>query len=318
VLGFRQFGDTRDDERTHKETVPLVREDIVLWGQGTTYPSPGPHTLTFPFAFVLPLDLPPSFHAECGREHGTISYSVEAVGDRFGLFHRNRRLGVIFPVLPFASPLQTDARAQLLSGWAGQWHQEVAAERVRKRPWGEYGYIQAELVLPSIPELPIKTPIPFQLRVTTRTKPLNRKHHPTPRADDMKPLFPTPPTTPNGIALKLDRLIHVKAGKHSYSFTSQSIRQKGLGGLSVHGTPPLPDVLRIVVDEPVWIPSEPESNKGAGVGVWGRTVTFESSITLSCPPSVCTPTLTSEVSSTHDVHLSIWHLIYNCFRTSSL
>jgi hypothetical protein len=267
---------------------------------------------------VLPLDLPPSFHAQWLSDYGTISYSVEAVGDRTGLFRRNRRLGVIFPVLPRASPLQTEARAQLLSGWTGPWRREVVADRVRKRAWGEHGHVEAELVLPSLPELPTNTPIPFQLRVTTRTKPLNREDQPTPRADDTKPLFPAPPTAHTGMVMKLDRLISTKADGFSSRFTPNSNPRKGLGGLGVDGVPHLRDTVRVVVDEPVWIPSDPESKKETGVGVWSRTVTFESTFTLSCPPTVCTPTLTSEVNFDCDVCRIMQHLTYGIHRTRSL
>jgi hypothetical protein len=79
---------------TYRSTIPLVREDITLWNKGT-YPTADSHIMSFPFEFRLPNDIPGSFHASSRNRSATISYGVEVVADRPGLFKFNRRVGQI-------------------------------------------------------------------------------------------------------------------------------------------------------------------------------------------------------------------------------
>ncbi|KAJ7869219.1 hypothetical protein B0H14DRAFT_2346179, partial [Mycena olivaceomarginata] len=46
--------------------------------------------VSLPFQFTLPEDLPPSF--AFGSYSATVRYSPEVVGERPGVFHRNRRV----------------------------------------------------------------------------------------------------------------------------------------------------------------------------------------------------------------------------------
>jgi hypothetical protein len=180
---------------TCRHTISLICTDTVLWEEGTAYPHPDTHMLSIPFAFVLPRDLPPSFHcvSEDAKTTGTVSYSIEVVGDRPGLFRSNRRLGVVFPVVPPASDAQVNARMRLPSGWDGDWRATATQADVRPRPWGPYGHVVATFELPALKSYPIGTPIPYRLRVTTRTRVVEHCHVPD---DGNKSLFPALPTDP--------------------------------------------------------------------------------------------------------------------------
>jgi hypothetical protein len=281
---------TGNSSVTYREIIPLVREDTVLWTQGGTYPSPGTHVLELPFVFVLPRTLPPSFHCARNQVSASVSYSIEVVGDRPGLFRFNRRLGLVFPVVPRASREQVDTRLRLNAGWDGPWREAIAQDNVRPHPWGSYGHIMATLELPTLQSYPICTPIPFRLRVTTRTKPVERSDAPVEKG---KPLFPAPPRDAAGVELRLDSVAYVEARRRGSSIETTVLA--ALGGLGSAAPRAAREAVSVTVDEPVWIPVEGASGKSSGKGTWNRNVTFSSSFVLACPPTVQTPILSCNV-----------------------
>jgi hypothetical protein len=252
----------------------------VLWSHGSAYPAPGSHVLFLPFAFALPRELPSSFHAASGLDSGAVSYSIEVVGDRPGVFRRNRRLGRVFPVLACAAPEQARARQDLLAGWAGYWHDVTVQDQVRPRPWGSYGHVAATLELPALPSLPVDTPIPFRLRVTTRTKPVVRTDSPS---DGDGPLFPAPPADAAGLELSLRSVTHIKASIYTTDVRKCILASVGGLGAGVIAA------ARTAADDPVWIPGD------GAKGVWSRTVVFSSVLVLPCPPTLQTATLSCNV-----------------------
>jgi hypothetical protein len=268
----------------HTQTVPLIREDLVLWSQGSAYPPPGSDTLSLPFNFVLPPDLPPTFHCSQGSTVGTVSYSLEVVGDRPGLFHRNRRLGLVFPLVPLAAREQVDARNALIAGWRGGWRELVAQDDIKHHLWSKHAHARATLDLPALASYPFGTPIPFRLRINTRTTPVKRDEAPT---DE---LFPAPPKGPGGVELRLDVDAHLKINYHSRNIERHVL--KSLGGLGEDASHAESAAVRVDTDAPEWIPAEDGGDKG----VWSRTVTFSSMLAFACPPTIQTPTLSCNVS----------------------
>lgn len=274
---------------TYKETIPLVRDERVLWAQGGVFPPADSHLLHLPFTFALPPSLPPSFHCTRGNSSATISYSIELVGDRPGLFKRNRRVGVLFPIVPAASLAQMSARAQLAEPWTGLSRSHVEQSQIRKYPWGGYGAAEAELITPKLPSFPIRTPLPFHLRVTTHTKPLERDGHPLPDGEGEKALFPAPPAGPSGIEFRLDRDLRVVAQGRRSGYTVEAM--PALGGMGARASRQTGEVTRVDVAEPEWIPTASDEKSGAAKGVWRRTIGFTGILLFTCPPSFKTTTL---------------------------
>jgi hypothetical protein len=119
---------------------------MILWTQGT-YPPPGTHIMQLPFEFQLPRDVPGSFHSQRYQRSATISYGVEVVADRPGFFRFNRRLGHVFPVLPTATPEEVQNALQLGQGWQGQWRSSEQSSEIRRRLWGEYSRVNAQVCM---------------------------------------------------------------------------------------------------------------------------------------------------------------------------
>jgi hypothetical protein len=196
---------------------------------------------------------------------------------------------MVFPVVPCASRAQVDTRFSLGVGWDGPWHEATAQENVRLHPWGSYGHITATLELPTLQSYPICTPIPYRLRVTTRTKPVN---HNEKLVDRGTPLFPAPPRNTAGLDFRLDYIAQVKARRHGCSVETTSLAS--LGGLGSAARRAAREAVSMVVDEPLWTPAK---GKSGGKGTWTRSVTFSSSFVLTCPPTVETPILSCNVRS---------------------
>jgi hypothetical protein len=167
-------------------------------------------------------------------------------------------------------------------------------DHIRPRPWGAHAHVEAQLALPDLATYPIGTPIPVQLRVTSRTKPLRASEHPAPRPSDEKPLFPAPPVDPAQLELQVDRAVWIKA--KSFRDRFQRTAEEGLGGFGAPAGSQACEAVRVEVQEPVWIPEGADEKSGEGKGVWSRTVVFESAFVLSCPPTLETPILTCNVS----------------------
>jgi hypothetical protein len=92
----------------------------------------------------LPPNLPPSFHYAHHQRTVVISYSIEVVGSRHGLFHANRRVRKIFSVVPAADPYELNANAALRQGWNGQWRPTVNSRELREGIFGDYSEAKVE------------------------------------------------------------------------------------------------------------------------------------------------------------------------------
>ncbi|KAH6919309.1 hypothetical protein BKA70DRAFT_1459594 [Coprinopsis sp. MPI-PUGE-AT-0042] len=232
----------------------------------------------------------------------TISYGIEVVADRPGLFRFNRRLGSVFPVLSLATREEAENAFRLRQGWSGEWKTIEHSEQIRKHLWGERSFVQAQLQHPAINSFPAGIPIPISLIVTTITKTMSKSDTPKDAfsADPDKPLFPAPPQGTDGISFLLDAVVHVKAqssvaGKEAYFPPYLQINfltaQSEPGFINDH----LPSSavgfgesntssrhVQVAHSEPVWLP---DADKGEE-GKWKRQVRFDTTMLLKCPPTI--------------------------------
>lgn len=215
------------------------------------------------------------------------------MGARPGAFVRNRRVGVIFPVVPPASAADLAAGAQLAGGWKGAHWKVVAEKRIRRGLWGEYATVEAELTIPDLPAYPAGAPIPFRLQVTTLTKTVKRKDHPDPAYDGGKPLFPAPPTGPAGAKMALNRKVVVKASIYTERATHRGV--PSVGGMGPEAPGELGEAVGVEVSALEWVPLG-VGEKGEK-GAWRRGVVFVGVVVLSCTPDVETENLTVQVSA---------------------
>ncbi|KAJ7684747.1 hypothetical protein DFH06DRAFT_17571 [Mycena polygramma] len=174
---------TSDTQRTRIE---VLRADASLWTQG------GPQTgvLNLPFQFYLPDNLPPSFHCSVLNRKGIVSYAVEVVADRPGIFKMNRRITNLFSLVPAAAPQDIVFQQSLFQGWSGEWKAVVHEDRIRRGIWGEYSIVKTKLVMPALAAFPMSTVFPFRIHIVTETKPVKKTDGPE---EKNKPLFPAPP-----------------------------------------------------------------------------------------------------------------------------
>ncbi|KAJ7287064.1 hypothetical protein C8J57DRAFT_1116781 [Mycena rebaudengoi] len=253
---------------THKQTLPLLHSDQTLWTQGRTFPEPGSHLLSCPFHLELPENLPPSFHCMADMRSATISYSVEVVGDRPGLFKANDRLRQLIAVVPAAS--QSQLQEHLRRGWpAGRWKDTVCEQKMRQHIWGDYSQAQIIFALPDLPSFPIASPIQFRCHIVTYTKEVDSS--PSPEDKHGKPLFPAPPADFSEISLDLIRITNIRIrefegdAEDCFNLRTTAVRR--------------------VVDAAEWIPKNEEH------GSWKRTTGFESTISMPYAPTTSTETV---------------------------
>jgi hypothetical protein len=133
------------NRQTYHQRIEFVRIDATLWTIGSAFPEPGSHILCLPFGFQLPEDLPSSFyHSALGRR-AQISYSIEVIGHRPGIFTRSRRIGQLFPLVSAAMPNEIIARTNLLNGWDSEVRTLYVGSEIRQGLWGHYSRIDAEV-----------------------------------------------------------------------------------------------------------------------------------------------------------------------------
>lgn len=279
LRGFASTRITRSNGQsttTYRSSLPLVHDEMILWTQGT-YPPPGQHIIQLPFEFRLPRDLPGSLHSSAHHRSATISYGVEVVADRPGFFRFNRRLGQVFPVLPIASQEQVEDALHLGRGWSGVWSTTEKEDMIRKRLWGEYSHVKAQFQCPSLASFPVGVPIPVCLVVTSVTKTMSKSETPEDAftANPHKPLFPQPTHDPKEIRFRLDTLVNIKARHRNASIDSHLLNLGGFRESNV--TTP-----RVTPSEPVWLPNQEKGEEGK----WKREVRFDTSIVLTCPPTL--------------------------------
>jgi hypothetical protein len=98
-----------------------------------------------PFEFQIPNDSPASFHFDRPRGGANISYGIEVVADRHGLFRFNRRIGRVFAVIQTATQEDVEGAFQIGQGWSGEWKLFENYSMIRKRLWGDYSRVQAQV-----------------------------------------------------------------------------------------------------------------------------------------------------------------------------
>lgn len=268
---------------TYTETVPLVYTNLTLWTQGAAFPETGSHVLVFPFRFQLAETLPPSFHCSAHSGAGVVSYSLEVVGDRTGLFRSNRRIRRLISVVPPASQAQLLTKDSLKQGWMGQWKDYTQDDKLRTGLWGDYSHAHATISMPALRSLPIATPIPFSFHVTTETKVVNRSDRPEDKSG--KPFFPAPPTRFSQVTQVLRRQTEIRARGRVRHIVDSFDLQRTRNPRDVENTEQAPTV-QVVVDEPQWIPKD-----GQERGIWKRAVHFNSTLSFSFAPTSSTQIL---------------------------
>ncbi|KAJ7093139.1 hypothetical protein C8R44DRAFT_815672 [Mycena epipterygia] len=258
---------------TQRRRIQLLRADATLWTQSSAQTG----TLNLPFQFQLPFDLPPSFHSSVPDRKGIISYAIEVVADRPGIFKSNRRIAAVFSLVPPAAPQDLAFQQFLLQGWSDEWKAVVHEDKIRRGIWGDYSIVKTKLVMPALAAFPMSTVFPFRIHITTETKPM--KHTDGPEEKN-KPLFPAPPMNLSQLQLSLIRNVHFRAGAR-HSQTSETVLI-----LSKTGDYPTSSTLLMEADPPEWIQSQ-NSDKG----IWRRTVHMQSTMSLSVPPTFNTEIL---------------------------
>jgi hypothetical protein len=267
------------------ETVSVLRVDQQIWDHFNS--QQGGEILSCPFSIPLPPNLPPSFHYSHRTRTVVISYSIEVVGSRRGLFHANRRVRKIFSVVPAASPDELRATAALRQGWNGPWKPIVNNRELRYGILGDYSEAKIELTLPDLPSFPMFVGIPFSFHCMTRTKPV---HHKDLNLEHDGKLFPPPPASPADVELVLHLEGHMRARSASEELNQKFELKGSLGDKSSVAN------VRISHDEPQWTPSPDHKDKGT----WTRGVRFDGLMSIPFAPTF-TPTSHSETAQWHYV-----------------
>ncbi|KAF7296023.1 Arrestin-N domain-containing protein [Mycena kentingensis (nom. inval.)] len=271
-------GNTTTDYRS---SIQLFHVKFPLWTQGTVYPDAGQHTLSIPFQWTLPVNLPPSFHCEAYHRNGTVAYSLEVVGQRAGMFRFNRRIRRVLQIVPAALPHQLAIKESLMQGWTGQWKSYSKEDKLRRGIWGDYAHARARLTLPDVPSFPIGATIPFSLYIETDTKPMDRKDAPEAPVDKHgKPLFPAPPQDSSLVSLKIHRWSQVRAKNYTRTVDDNFTLTGGLGEARKESIAAVGHTLTPAV----WIPAGLDE-KGGGKGVWRRSLRLDSKMTLVFAPT---------------------------------
>ncbi|KAJ7496802.1 hypothetical protein FB451DRAFT_1119777 [Mycena latifolia] len=266
----------------HNQTIILIHTNLPLWDQGSAFPESGSHILSFPFQFILPQNLPPSFHCWGWHKNATIGYSLEVVGDRVGFFRMNRRIRRPISVVPAALQSQLLAKESLRQGWNGPWKDISAEEKLRQGIWGDYSHARVKLTLPEMNSFPIATAIPFRFYIETDTKPMSMSDGPVDKHG--KPLFPAPPALSSDVKVHLDRRAEIRVRQRTRHVEDVFTLEGGLGDKKRVAA------VRQVIEEPEWIPA-PGSKDDKGRGIWRRAVHFDSEVAIPYAPTGNTETL---------------------------
>ncbi|KAI0641603.1 hypothetical protein C8Q79DRAFT_919106 [Trametes meyenii] len=270
------------DKTTLRDNIDLVRDDVVLWSQGSYYPAPGEHILRVPFRLQLPPDVPPSFQyggfMKAGR--ASVRYSVTAVGVRPGALQFNRRVRVPLALVQKDEDAH-QARAKftaLAAGDEGRWRTDFKEEKIRRGLWGDYATVQVQLSIPDTPNLPLFVPIPFIIKVKSISAPLTHARAEAHPPD--KPVFPPVPDTYGKLEFKLVRKLFIRAR----IFTERNTTDVVVFSRDI----------TVAVDADVpdreWVPLEGDGEKKGdkdpdAKGTWVQRATFRSTFRLDCAPS---------------------------------
>ncbi|TFY58227.1 hypothetical protein EVJ58_g6552, partial [Rhodofomes roseus] len=167
------------------------------------------------------------------------------------------------------------------AGWTGAWSTEVKHKQIRAGFWGEHADVSVEFKYPALPTIPLFASVPFELIIVTTSKSSKR----TPGSES-KPIWPAPPTRPEGVRLELRRTAYVQTSHLTWKQHDSLSLLGDLGepgkGLNVQVRPAAKEWLSI------------NGTKGR----WRQQTTFSSSFNLACPPSFKFPTLSVEYNLT--------------------
>ncbi|KAF8150449.1 hypothetical protein K438DRAFT_1988410 [Mycena galopus ATCC 62051] len=235
--------------------------------QGTAFPEPGSHILPLPFQFLLPTNLPPSFHCAAYHRSATISYAIEVTGERAGFYRINRRIRRLISVVPAASQSQLIIQESLRQGWNGPWKDFTQEEKLRQGIWGDYS--RARLTIPKLDSYPIATAIPFSFHVETETKPMPISHASGPVDKHGRPLFPALPALSSDVRLAIHRRAEIRVRRYTRHVEDDFDLKGSLGDVTQVAA------IHQVSDEPEWIPaSGPKDKKGHEILDWQYNLLF--------------------------------------------
>ncbi|KAJ6589978.1 hypothetical protein DFH09DRAFT_220110 [Mycena vulgaris] len=266
----------------HYQTIILIHTKLVLWDQGTAFPEPGSHTLSCPFQFTLPENLPSSFHCWGWHRHATIGYSLEVVGERSGFYRINRRIRRLISIVPAASQGQLLAKESLRQGWNGPWTDRIHEEKLRQGIWGDYSRARVKVTIPDMSSFPIATAIPFSFHIETETKPMRISDGPVDKHG--KPLFPALPALSSDVKLSLHRRAEIRVRERTRYVEDVFDLKGSLGDVTWVAA------VQQIIDEPEWIPA-PGTKDEKGRGIWRRAVHFETEVAIPYAPTCSTETL---------------------------
>ncbi|THH28249.1 hypothetical protein EUX98_g5935 [Antrodiella citrinella] len=271
------------------DTIDLVKENISIWSRANGPRPDGAQMLQIPFQFVLPPNALPSFDWNHGVDlQASISYFVEIVGVRDGMLHRNRRVRAGLAVLP-PDPQGAMVNRTLRLRLPYEWRIAEAHKKIRRGIFGKYARVTAELHLPNYPSLPLFTPIPFVLRVLTKTKQEKFDAKDENPAED---LFPAPPTHPNQVEFQVRRYVTLRARLAS---DRREDHFADLAGMCKNGTG---EGVEVHVNPRRWIPAkEDHDSDSAGSnddrkGKWLQETIMRGTFVLNFPPGFETENLT--------------------------
>ncbi|KAI0677777.1 hypothetical protein C8Q78DRAFT_1090328 [Trametes maxima] len=284
-------------QSTYRESMTLLREDILLWTRGMVYPPPGSDLLCIPFHLPLPPYLPPSFEHDAYRGKASVCYSFTVVGVRPGALQFNRRIHRAIAIVPCdGNALYTQAKiGALVSGLEQSWKVGWRKEKIRRGLWGPRSTVEVhvrrhfestversdvytlgcvKLSVPDTPSLPILVPLPFIIHVKSITAPLTRAEADSQAPDQV--IFPPVPCAFSQFTFSLYRHFLFRTLAHTEARTDEVVtfRQKV-------------DIPLVVdVPPPKWAPVIGTGREASdGKGRWVQESTFRSTIQLDCPPS---------------------------------
>ncbi|KIJ47892.1 hypothetical protein M422DRAFT_248480 [Sphaerobolus stellatus SS14] len=192
-----------NNDTTHRDTERLLEMTCTLWKEGDPVPSHTSGIASFPFTFEIPnRELPPSFYGGRYDNGGAVIYYVHAVGVRQKWYKINIRVDEIFPFIPFDT---SPAAFYPVPSWNSEWGVHQNSDKVRKGLFSHSGLVNAAIILPTMPTIPLFKPIPIKIKVTCRSKPL-----PISAADDPASFeFPRNPKV-SDVDLTLHQRVKVK------------------------------------------------------------------------------------------------------------
>ena len=154
-------------------------------------------------------------------------------------------------------------------------------------------HLNLQFSMPNVQEFPLFCDIPYEIKIITTTAPMNAAKAAAHPAD--KPVFPSPPSRPTDVNLKLCSRVFLRARSFTAMGDTDDMYILGEGRAS--------SKTRATVEtyERVWTPlkTREEKKESGGPderGVWVQKIKFSAKIRLSVPPSFATRLIHSEVS----------------------